>query len=327
MIRHHQPVRPPASPLPNADTGASGDGVGSEYVMPNEEAEDGDVDPEVEDPSEEGQQAQEVKTGTQPIRPSAAEVEKHRISHFPYRCWCPECVAGQAVGSGHTGREMESLIPIIGMDYFFLNEKGMLLSARESGERSQREQDIAEGRLVKCLVVRDRATKATFAFVVPQKGVDDERWTVRRVVEIIAWLGHSRITLKIDNERSLLALVREALKDLKTQDVSGSPEQSADYDSQSNGRTEAAVRMIRGPLRSMRLDLEKRIGWKIPIGHAVIPWLLEHVANLRNVLGVSDDGMTAWTKVKGRPFNMTLYHFCENERPRCRAASRSPSGT
>ena len=117
---------------------------------------------------------------------------------------------------------------------------------------------------VKCLLIRDRMTKCMFAMVVPQKGVDPDRWVVKQVVEAIEWLGHAKVLVKNDQERALVALVREALKDLKVRDIGASEEESARYDSQSNGATETGVRMIRGPFRALRLDLEQRLGFEIP---------------------------------------------------------------
>ncbi len=81
--------------------------------------------------------------------------------------------------------------------------------------------------------------------VVPQKGVDQDRWVVQQIVEVIEWLGHAKVLLKSDQERALLALVREALKDLKVLDISASDEESAKYDSQSNWSMEAGIRIVR----------------------------------------------------------------------------------
>ena len=34
-----------------------------------------------------------------PHGPSAEEIRLHRITHCPYRSWCPKCVAGRAKGA------------------------------------------------------------------------------------------------------------------------------------------------------------------------------------------------------------------------------------
>ncbi len=65
--------------------------MGCDKVLSNEDA----------DHDEHTDEAQGVKAGFVPLKPSAAEVERHRISHYPYRRWCRECVEGQAVGEGH----------------------------------------------------------------------------------------------------------------------------------------------------------------------------------------------------------------------------------
>ena len=57
-----------------------------------------------------------------------------------------------------------------------------------------------------------------------------------------------------------------------------SAEQSPTYDSQPNGGTEVGVMLVRGPFRASRLGLEAAIGKRIPVDHAIMPWLLEHTA-------------------------------------------------
>ena len=40
-------------------------------------------------PDEEVRQTRTVKS---PPMPTQEEIDAHRVSHLPYRCWCPECV-------------------------------------------------------------------------------------------------------------------------------------------------------------------------------------------------------------------------------------------
>ena len=70
---------------------------------------------------------------------------------------------------------------------------------------------------LKILVVRDSKTKAVFAHVVDRKGTDCDGYAVRRLVEDIAWLGHTKITLKADNERAIVKLLGEALRAAKAE--------------------------------------------------------------------------------------------------------------
>ena len=64
--------------------------------------------------------------------------------------------------------------------------------------------------------------------------------------------------------------------------------------------------LIRGPFRTLRLALGAKIGKHIPIGHALVPCLLEHTALLPNAKIRGQDGLTAWARVRGRPFSQQL---------------------
>ena len=55
-----------------------------------------------------------------------------------------------------------------------------------------------------------------------------------------------------------------------------SKEEPAPYDSQSNGGTDVGVMLIRCLFRTLKLCLESQVGRYVPVGHAVVPWLLEH---------------------------------------------------
>ena len=49
----------------------------------------------------EGEEGREHRSKVPPAAPSERERRLHRITHFPFRSWCPECVAGKGVASGH----------------------------------------------------------------------------------------------------------------------------------------------------------------------------------------------------------------------------------
>ena len=86
----------------------------------------------LEDPLEEGEvhvreeleeDTPDLKHATDVSSPTADQVERHRVSHLPYRSWCKQCVMGRGVGRPHTTSATESSIPIVGMDYFFIAER------------------------------------------------------------------------------------------------------------------------------------------------------------------------------------------------------------
>ena len=253
-----------------------------------------DVDEQLDDELEvEAEDAAPLPVAPSPTMPSPAEVEEHRITHIPFRSWCRECTMGRGLGERrgrHLGREHK--IPVVGVDYFYISD-GELKTRQElefpDGEDGDARitAERQDGKLVKCLVLRCHQSKNVFGYVIPCKGVDEDLFAVKLVVQAVAWMGHIRVIMKSDNEPSLLSMVTRALNSIKC-DVQGmeaaTMEQSQAYDSQSNGGTEVGVKILRGHFRTLKLCLEARIGKSIPIHHPVIPWLLEHAALLHGVL-------------------------------------------
>jgi hypothetical protein len=119
----------------------------------------GDVEVGVDDGVEEAQEP----TRRRPAgKPTAEELRAHRVSHLPFRDWCPECVAGRAKDWPHLQRGPEEPleIPEVSMDYCFIREK--------AGE------DYSV-----VLVGKDRETKLIMAHVVPCKGRRSTGWRNR----------------------------------------------------------------------------------------------------------------------------------------------------
>jgi len=211
-------------------------------------------------------------------------------------------------------------VPIIGVDYFFLTKGGvhtrkeLEFSMTPEGEE-ELEAARSRGDLVKYLLVRCFQQKAVFAHLVPQKGFDDKNIACDFVLGDLEWLGHTRLIMKSDNEPAVKALVARVIElvNVECKDFDQvSKEQSAAHDSQSNGGTEVGIRLVRGLLRTIKLCLEARIGKYIPVDHAIMPWMIEHVCLLLNVLVRGEDGITAWQRVRGRPFGQQMFGFGES---------------
>ena len=84
--------------------------------------------------------------------------------------------------------------------------------------------------------------------------------------------------LKADNERAIAKLLTEALRVIKTDGVEVAREASPAYDSRANGSIEYAVKQVQGLLRTLKLSFEKCINGKVPDEHAVMSWMVAHVA-------------------------------------------------
>ncbi len=85
---------------------------------------------------QEEQEVAKIPVAPAPTKPPDAEVEEHRITHVPYRCWCDECARGRGLGEQrgrHKCRRHE--IPRIGVDYWYITSGGM---------KQRKELDFAE---------------------------------------------------------------------------------------------------------------------------------------------------------------------------------------
>ena len=62
-----------------------------------------------------------------PIRPCQEDVERHYLTHLPYRNWCPVCVRAKAKEDAHRraaeNPEDKSGLPIISLDYAAINDE------------------------------------------------------------------------------------------------------------------------------------------------------------------------------------------------------------
>ena len=178
---------------------------------------------------------------------------EHCATHVPYRAWCPHCVEGRGREFGHSScQPVEGrATPTISFDYAFVGDRGEIISRVEA--------DVEDG-AIKILVIRDNKSKAVFAHVVPRKGVDEDGFAVKCVVDDAKWLGYTKIVLKTDNEPAILKLLQETLRDLRIEgldQVMG--ENSPEYDPQANGNAEVGVKLVKGMLRTMRSALEENL--------------------------------------------------------------------
>ena len=107
---------------------------------------------------EDGEEAQDAQRRRPAKKPSEEEVRAHRVSHLPFRDWCPGCVAGRANDWPHRSKENsreELEVPEVHFDFYF-------------------PRDADGGDYAVVLVGRDRETKTLLAHVVPHKGGDTE---------------------------------------------------------------------------------------------------------------------------------------------------------
>ena len=147
---HHLPARPSGSSV-------------------TEEGHQSDADSEREDESTgEGREAKVASCGT---KPSQTEIDNHYVLHIPYRVWCPHCVKGKGVNTGHHKKKgLGDEEYVISIDYAYLGEtEGQ---AKERYERESLGNYEDKGRGSPMLVMFDRRSKSVGAAIIRQKGLD-----------------------------------------------------------------------------------------------------------------------------------------------------------
>ena len=119
-------------------------------------------------------------------------------------------------------------------------------------------EDQGEDRGMPILVIKDRKTKAIAAHVCPKKGVMQD--VVRAAAKQLQLLGHDKITLKTNNEASIMDLKKAIIAE---KPVTIIPEEAPVRESQSNGEVENANQAIQRKTRTVRLGVEARYKIKL----------------------------------------------------------------
>ena len=84
-------------------------------------------------------------------------------------------------------------------------------------------------------------------------------------------LGYPRVTFRSDGEPAIVALLQQ-VKAHWSGDVV--PEKSAEGDHQSNGSAECGVGLMKGQVRTLKQDLETKIGVPVPEDHNILTWFI-----------------------------------------------------
>ena len=88
-------------------------------------------------------------------------------------------------------------------------------------------------------------------------------------------------------------------------------EESMAYDSQSNAEAEISIQIVQGQIRTIKAQLEHRIGEKLGMDSPLLPWLVMHAGANLNRSSQGKDGYTAHRRLRGREFNRPITEFGE----------------
>ena len=197
---------------------------------------------------------------------------------------------GQSKSDPHKRvEEKESEIPIVGIDYAYMEE--------------QSSEDLG----MPLLIVKDRKSGFIMADVVPEKGEND--YAIKRLSNNLGILGHQEMIIKSDGEPAIVAL-KKAVKRERPENIMF--EESPVGESRSNGETERAVQEAQGKIRSVKLGLEARYKRRIRRNDNIVPWMIRHAVQMRNRIRIGEDGRTCWKRLKGREFKREVAEFGEN---------------
>ena len=100
------------------------------------------------------EESEQIKVAVDPGQPTKKQVEEHRTrGHVPYRSWCRWCNLGRGRSLQHHRRDTP-IVPIVGLDYFFLTESGIKTRAELSMTDGELTDARVKGDVVKCIIVR-----------------------------------------------------------------------------------------------------------------------------------------------------------------------------
>merc|ERR1712079_598742 len=105
------------------------------------------------------------------------------------------------------------------------------------------------------------------------------------------------VTLKSDNEAAIRALRRRVAELWPRPSLEQSP---AAHEHESNGVVESGVKVGKGIMRVHLLALESRIQGRLPCGHPVFAWLVQHSPSALTKSRVGKDGRTPYGGLCGK---------------------------
>ena len=265
--------------------------------------------------------AQVPKMLKTPYTPTAREVEEHEATHLPYQPWCKHCIQGKAPNRAHRTSKRDSSekdgVPVVVMDYMFMSSK---------------DQD----KMSPILVMKDMKSKHIFAHVVSRKGTSNA-WIVKKLADDLDSLGYgwTKVIIRSDQEYSIVdvknklrlarwsefeKIVRQvteqrtAKTDVIREDLGPVTilEESPVAESSSNGAAENAIRHVQGQFRTLKAQLEGKLGGKLPITHPVWTWLMEWSALTISRYHIDKkDGLTAYQRSSGKTCLTAIASFGE----------------
>ena len=132
------------------------------------------------------------------------------------------------------------------------------------------------------LVMKETLCGSVRAYALRTKSVGEDPWIADQTVDDLRTVGLTteRVVVTSDQEASLVELHGEIAEKRGCEDygIGTGMENSKVGDSNSNGNIERAIRDVGNLVRTLRSALEEKIGEKITLGSAIVPWMIRHAA-------------------------------------------------
>lgn len=170
---------------------------------------------------------------------------------------------------------------------------------------------------VKILAIKRRSVNIYLRHTcATQKGLDDQEWSVRRLIQCLEFPGYMRFSIKSDKESAVHSVVDKAIVYLGRIVEGWRPEQlnvenSPVEDSQSNATIERGIQFIQGQVRTVVSALQSRIGVRIQPDDCVLSWLIMYAGETLSHHQVGSDRRVAFQRLREQQLKRRVVEFGE----------------
>ena len=238
--------------------------------------------------------------------PTPAEQREHGLTHQPYQAWCPACIAARARPDAHktdVHKVVDKSITSLSFDLSYTGKE-----FDPTGK--PRLIDVEEGWKDKLIVLNahDAHTGAVFSLPLQKKG--DTKYMARELSRFAVSLGIGELQLYCDDEPTLLQVLALTQRALMSFGLNVTTNTSKPQDHGSNALVEQTVHRVRQMAMTLIYQLERDLGYVLPIMHPLCSWAFRHSSWILNRC-VPRSGQTPHFLIHGEEFKGKCCKFGE----------------
>ena len=210
--------------------------------------------------------------------PTPAERRDHELTHQPYQEWCPACIAARARPDAHKTDVQKVVNRSITSLSFDLSYTGKEFDP--TGK--PRLVDVEEGWKEKLIVLNGHDAHSGAVFALPLQKKGDTKYMARELSRFAMSLGIGELQLYCDNEPTLLQVLALTQRALMSFGLKVTANTSKPQDHGSNALVEQTVHRVRQMAMTLIYQLERGLGYVLPIMHPLCSWAFRHSAWILN---------------------------------------------